>query len=66
MNDFSDKEKLSEIEREIKFRQFVYAKKVKDNSMTPRAAARGIRIMMAIADDYRKALTEGDLFWGRK
>lgn len=65
MTEFTDQEKLKEIEQEIDFRRFVYGKKVKAGKMKLEIAQRKIQIMLAIRDDYQKTIS-GDLFWSRK
>ena len=60
---FTDREKLAEIEQEIKFRHRVYSKRVREGSMHLSAAQRKIQIMTAIADEYRDRIAaQPDLF----
>lgn len=60
---FTDREKLTEIEREIQFRHGVYRKRIKGGTMTVGAASRKIQLMEAIAADYRERLAaQPDLF----
>lgn len=61
---FSDGEKLAAIEREIRFRKRVYARRVEAGTMTCKAMSDGIAIMEDIAADYRAKVAKGDLFGG--
>lgn len=55
-------DKLKEVERELKFRHFVYKGQVERGKLTRELAQRRIQIMTSIADDYREKLAEGPLF----
>lgn len=59
MSRFTDQEKLEAAEREVKFRQRVYAKRVAAKSMSPEAAERQLGLMKEIADDYRAKVELG-------
>lgn len=52
----SDTAKLKCVEREIALRKNVYPLRVKAGKMTQRNADYEIRIMTAIADDYREKI----------
>ena len=59
----TDAEKLAEVEREIAFRHAVYRKRIKAGTMTVGNASKKIRVMEAIAADYRERLAaQPDLF----
>ncbi|WP_099863831.1 hypothetical protein [Pararhizobium haloflavum] len=61
--EFSAREKLQEIEREIKFRHRVYSRAVHNGKMKLADAQRKLRLMTAIAEDYRRLIAaEPDLF----
>lgn len=61
--DFTPKDKLREVEREIEHRHRVYARLIKAGKMRSADAQRRIQIMSAIAEDYRRAASaEPDLF----
>lgn len=61
--EFTAREKLAEIEREIAWRHRVYARAIKAGRMPAKDAQRRIQIMNAIAEDYRRAITAApDLF----
>jgi hypothetical protein len=47
-------DKLASVEREIKYREYVYPRRVANKTMSQEKADREIAIMKAIADDYRK------------
>lgn len=53
MSDYSDLEKLAEIERELRYRRPVYARLVEKNTLSKAKADRQIAIMEAVAEDYR-------------
>lgn len=52
------KEKLAEIERELKYRAFVYQRRIDDGKMTRETADKQIAIMRAIRDDYRNIVNQ--------
>ena len=54
---YTTKEKLRAAEREVQFRRQVYGRKVAEGRMTKEEADRQIGLMIAIADDYRAALS---------
>jgi hypothetical protein len=56
---FSADEKATCIERELRLRERVYARRVEENKMTVAKASYEIACMKAILDDY-KALAEND------
>jgi hypothetical protein len=45
-------EKLAAAEREVKFRKYVYARRVAEKQMTQKLADEQIAVMQAIAEDY--------------
>lgn len=49
-------EKLACIEREIRYRERVYPKRVAAGQMTQSFAAEQILLMQAIAEDYRRLI----------
>jgi hypothetical protein len=49
-------DKLQCAERELRFRRRVYAERVADGRMTVKQRDREIKLMEAIAEDYRKAV----------
>ena len=51
---FTAQEKLDAVEREIKYRRFVYPSRIASRKMTKELADRQIALFEAIADDYRK------------
>lgn len=51
-----DQVKLKEIEREIKYRRWVYSRLVNEGQMRQETADKQIKIMEAIADDYRQKI----------
>lgn len=51
---FTRHEKLIAAKREAMLRRRVYPKFVEKGTMTPEEMERGIEVMEAIADDYRK------------
>lgn len=50
----TDVDKLACIEREIKFRKYVYPRRIENGTMTQEKADREIAIMNVIAEDYRR------------
>jgi hypothetical protein len=59
---FTNAEKLAEIEREIKQRHRVYAHLIRTGKLRPSTAERQMLIMSAIRDDYAAKVAEGPLF----
>jgi hypothetical protein len=59
---FTNSEKLAEIEREIAQRHRVYRRLIDVGRMKPNIASRQIAILHAIAEDYRAKVKEGPLF----
>lgn len=55
---FTTTKKLHEIEREIAQRRRIYPKLISRGRMAGSAAARQLRILEAVRDDYRKAVEE--------
>jgi len=51
-------DKLACIEREIKFREFVYPRRIESGKMTKRIADREIAVMRAIKEDYRELVAK--------
>lgn len=51
---FSAQEKLDAVEREVRYRRTVYARRIEAGKMTKELAAKQIAIFNEIADDYRK------------
>lgn len=51
--DYTDEEKLQELNRELGWRRKVFPKRVAEGKLTLADAARQIDIMKAIAEDYR-------------
>jgi hypothetical protein len=49
-------DKLACAERELKYRKYVYARRVDENKMSAGKAAHEIACMEAIIEDYRKAV----------
>lgn len=49
----TDADKLACIEREIKFRSYVYPRRIDNGTMTQEKADREIAIMQSIAADYK-------------
>lgn len=58
----SDHDKLKCAERELRMRKKTYPRWVNSGQMTAAQAAHEIECMTAIAEDYRKACGEDDLF----
>ena len=54
-------EKLAEVKREIRERQWVYPKQVEAGKLSQALADRRIAIMEAIADDYREQVQKEQL-----
>jgi hypothetical protein len=54
-------DKLECIERELKYRRFVYPKWIANNKMAQHKADREIAVMESIRDDYKRS-AEPDLF----
>lgn len=52
MPEFSREEKLKEIAREIALRRNVYARRIRNHTMTVAEAEHGIAVMLEIAKDY--------------
>jgi hypothetical protein len=50
------KDKLQCVERELKYREVVFPRRVADKKMTEKQAERELDIMRSIADDYRQQL----------
>lgn len=50
---FTKKQKLEAVERELKFRREVYPRRIHERRMTKKAADYQIAVMEAIAEDYR-------------
>ena len=61
MNEYTDLDKLTEIEREIRMRQKVYPGLIAKNTITQKMAKKQIAIMEAIAEDYRKSVVKMEL-----
>lgn len=59
---FTAQEKLDECNRELVQRQRVYGWMVRQGKMTKGQAARQIRLMTAIRDDYADQVGQGPLF----
>lgn len=59
MATFTNEQKLQAIEREIRYRERVYANRVAIDRMTRAKADYEVAVMKAIADDYRR-LAEGE------
>lgn len=55
-DEFTPTDKLKAVEREIGFRRYVYKGRVANGKMTEAEAEKGIAVMEAIADDYRRQL----------
>lgn len=55
-------DKLKEVERELRQRDRVYPRLIRSGKLKPDTAARQIRVMRAVADDYRDKVKEGPLF----
>lgn len=59
---FSNDDKAKEAQREVRQREYVYAKQVEAGKMTAALAARRIQIMQEMADEYaEKAMAEESL-----
>jgi len=58
----SDRDKLKCVEREIAMRKLVYPSRVRAGKMSQREADHEIRMMEAIAQDYREKVGQYDLF----
>lgn len=56
MSDFTDEEKLAEIDREITMRRRVYPWQVRNGKLSEENARRQIDLMIAIKMDYAKKL----------
>lgn len=63
--DVTLEEKLKEVEREIAQRHRVYPRLIARGTLTKERAAQQIRIMSAVAEDYRNKAKEGPLFAGQ-
>lgn len=61
MIEYSDDDKLACIERELKYRRWVYEKRVAENKMSAGKAAHEIGCMEAIHEDYRARAEKGRL-----
>lgn len=62
-DEFTARDKLREIEREVEYRHRVYGRLVKAGKMKSVEASRRIKLMTAIAEDYRRlASAAPDLF----
>lgn len=59
---YSTREKLDEVVREIKMRERVFSRLCNVGSKSIQEAQKQIAIMTEIADDYRRALKEEQLF----
>lgn len=55
-------DKLKEVERELKFRHFVYKGQIERGTVSREVAQRRIQIMTAIREDYAEKIAEGPLF----
>lgn len=53
---FSFEQKLAAVKREIAFRKRVYARRIAERKMTQALAAEQLAVMLAIAEDYEKAV----------
>ncbi len=62
LQDFTNEQKLAEVNREITQRHRVYGRMVKQGKLDPKRAQLLIRIMQAVADDYAAKVKEGPLF----
>jgi hypothetical protein len=60
MPEWTARDKLKEVERELKYRRFVYPKAIERNQMTVKASNRQMHIMEAIADDYRERIARDE------
>lgn len=58
-------EKLKEVEREIAMRNRVYPWMIRKGKVTKEKAAEQLRIMNAVAEDYRQKVNVGPLFEDR-
>jgi len=58
MTDYTDLDKLSEIERELMWRRRVYPRLIAKEDLTRNQADRQIAIMQAIAEDYRLSVNQ--------
>jgi len=58
MKDYSDLEKLAEVEREIAMRRKVFPGLVAKGSMSDAQSKRRIAVMEAIAEDYRTSVNQ--------
>lgn len=62
---FTDQEKLHEIEKEISRRRYFYKRMVTAGKMKMDDARRQILLMKEIASDYQSRI-KGEFFWGQK
>jgi cell fate (sporulation/competence/biofilm development) regulator YlbF (YheA/YmcA/DUF963 family) len=59
---YTDADKLKEIEREIAMRRKIYPSWIAQNRLSYAAAERQLKILEAIAEDYRLVVNQTDLF----
>jgi hypothetical protein len=58
---YSFEDKLAAIQRELKYRRYVYVRRVAEKKMTQANADKQIAIFEAIEVDYQKAVESGRL-----
>ena len=56
---FTTEQKIAAVDRELKFRRYVYAKRVAGGKMTQAKADEEIAVMEAIREDYAR-IAEGE------
>jgi len=58
MTDYSDLDKLTEIERELRYRRRVYPRLIAKEDLSPEQANKQTKILEAIAEDYRLSVNQ--------
>lgn len=58
MSDYSDLDKLTEIERELRWRRRVYPRLIAKENLTVEQAHKQVKILEAIAEDYRLSVNQ--------
>jgi len=60
MTEWTARDKLKEIERELKYRKYLYPKWIEKNQLTVKAANKQIGILEVIAADYRELVARDE------